>query len=328
MLSDNDLIRVQEVSQKMTRPVTLCVNLTGDQNIFETNLANIARQLQGVSLERIMIEEGGVSLFPGKPCLTLSNGEHSNINYMVFPEGPEFPPFLDAIGWLGGASNPPVFPDNDKIKNLATPRNILVFVAMGCPHCPETVKSVLTVANYSQQINVSVIDALNFPEISERYKIKSTPAIIINEGLTLVGDISVNDLARHLIVLDDDSSMTTILLSMIQSGRAEDAAVLLCERECPDAIVPIYLSKEFSRRMGALLVMEEALDRNPAILDPILDRLIDLLQSDDIGLRGDTASLLGRIGSKSAVSGLERATDDPDPDVREAAREALEKCRR
>ncbi len=65
MLSDNELIRVQDVSRNMKRPVTLYVNLTGNQDAFENNLANIARQLQGVSLDQIRIEEGERQLFPG-----------------------------------------------------------------------------------------------------------------------------------------------------------------------------------------------------------------------------------------------------------------------
>jgi len=141
--------------------------------------------------------------------------------------------------------------------------------------------------------------------------------------MTIVGGIKIDDLAEYLIGANDGASMSVILKSMIQSGRAEDAADLMCEKERADALLSIYTSNEFSQRMGALLVMEEALDRNPRVLDPILDQLIDLLQSDDVGLRGDTASILGRIGSSAAVPALKKAAEDPDPDVRDAVIEAL-----
>lgn len=324
MLSDNNLIRVQGVSQNMKRPVTLRVNLTGSENVFENNLANIARQLHGVSLDRIRIEEGGLSPFPGKPSLTLSNGDTSNINYMVFPEGPEFGPFLEVISWLGEADEPPPFSQRENILQLAFPSVIITFVATGCPHCPEAVRSVLTLALNNSAINASIIDALFFPDIAERYKVKSTPTTVINDGFTIVGVIKVGELAERLILLSDDCSITSILKSMIETGRAEDAADLLCEKERPDAILPIYMSNEFSQRMGALLVMEEALDRNPRVLDSVLDELILLMQSDDVGLRGDTASILGLIGSAIAIPALKKATGDPNPDVREAALEALE----
>ena len=324
MLSDNDLTRVQEVSQNMKRPVTLFVNLTGIQDVVENNFANIARQLQGVSLGRIRIEEGGVTPFPGKPAMILANGEYSNINYMVFPEGPEFGPFLDALAWMGAAAESPAFSKQKEIKGLRFPNNVFTFVATGCPHCPEAVRTVLIMACSNPQINVSIIDALLFPDISEKYKIKSTPAIIINDGMTIVGSIKPDDLPEYLIGVNDGVSLTVILKSMILSGRAEDAAGLVCEKGRPDALLPVYMSPEFSQRMGALLVMEEALDRNPRVLDSIIDKLIELLQSDDVGLRGDTASLLGRVGSRSAIPALKRVAEDPNADVRDAALEALE----
>jgi HEAT repeat protein len=119
-------------------------------------------------------------------------------------------------------------------------------------------------------------------------------------------------------------SLTADLDSMIQSGRAEDAAALLCASEKQRAILPLYVSKEFSRRIGALVALEEALAINPRILDPVLDDLIDLLSHEDVGLRGDTAELLGKIGNRAAIPALKRTLEDADPDVREAATEALE----
>jgi HEAT repeat protein len=99
---------------------------------------------------------------------------------------------------------------------------------------------------------------------------------------------------------------------------------LLCCENRPDAILPIYLSKEFSVRMGALVTMDEALEMDPRILDPLVDDLVLLLSQDEVALRGDTAELLGKIGNPSAIPALKKAAEDPDPDVREAVEEALE----
>jgi HEAT repeat protein len=60
----------------------------------------------------------------------------------------------------------------------------------------------------------------------------------------------------------------------------------------------------------------------------MVDDLILLLESDDTGLRGDTAELLGNIGVKKSGPYLERLKADPDEDVRDAAMEALDKLNR
>ena len=142
MLSENDLMRVQSITQSMKRTVRLKVCLTVNDNIFEIHLANIARQLAGVSLNRISIEESCESPIPGAPCLSVSSERPSNIHYMMLPEGPQLSPFLEAISWLGEASQMPTFPGWENIQTLPLPLSILTFVATGCPHCPEAVNIV------------------------------------------------------------------------------------------------------------------------------------------------------------------------------------------
>ena len=168
------------------------------------------------------------------------------------------------------------------------------------------------------------MDAVQFEDLAQRYKVKSTPTTIINDGLTLIGRLTAEELAEHLLRSVESSSLPSILESMIKAGRAEDAAELLCSGDRPEAILPIYLSKEFSVRMGALVALEEALRKNPRILDPIVDDLTALLFQEEVALRGDTAELLGKIGNPAAIPALRKAAEDLDPDVREAAEEALQ----
>ncbi len=57
--------------------------------------------------------------------------------------------------------------------------------------------------------------------------------------------------------------------------------------------------------------------------------LIKALNNDQAFVRVEAASTLGIIGpqAKEAIESLEKLADDPDPDVREAAAEAIEKIR-
>lgn len=323
VLTDQDLMSVQSACERFTKAVTIFVHAAGTDSPFERNLQNIARQVSGVSQERIRIEETSEPVFPGKPSLTLSDGETRNIHYLAVPEGREFGPFLDALSLLGGAGTDLGSAVCSSLERVTQPAHVLVLMADGCPHCPGAVRSALALAVGRRQITTTVVDVLWFRDMAEKYKVKSTPAIIVNEGLTLVGQVSTLDLAQKLVEAAS-GSLTPILGSMIDSGRAEEAAELLCRSNEPQTILPLYLSEEFSIRMGALVVMEDALQIDPGIFDPILDRLTDLLFADEAGLRGDTADLLGKIGNPDAIPALQKAAQDPDPDVREAALEALE----
>ena len=65
----------------------------------------------------------------------------------------------------------------------------------------------------------------------------------------------------------------------------------------------------------------------PHALDAAVPHLLPLLVSDEDNLRGDAASLIGRIGAPGAREALSRLLADANADVREAAAEALDRLR-
>jgi hypothetical protein len=324
VLSDQELMQVQAASEKVVRSVAVHVSTDGGSDAFGANLVNVGRQISGVTMNRIRIEFDEDAPFAGKPSLTLAAGGQKNIHYLAAPEGPEFAPFLDALLWLGRGKDIPDGHLYEPLRDLTDPVDVLVLIAAACPHCPHAVRAALALAVYRPSIRVTIADALQFPDMAERLKVKSTPTTIVNGGLTIVGQIDVAQLVDRIVSSGQTGTMTAVLRSMIESGRAEDAGTLLCRQDSPEAILPLYLSKEFSLRMGSLVAMEAALEENPRALDPIVSDLSGLLSHEEVGLRGDTAELLGKIGDPAAIPALTQAILDPDPDVREAALEALQ----
>ncbi|MBI5569956.1 MAG: HEAT repeat domain-containing protein [Desulfomonile tiedjei] len=323
MLSNAELEQIQAAAKKMSRPVYLQLNSGGTEDRFQANLLNTARQISGVSMNRIELADDLRPVFPEKPSITVASEGVGNIHYLAVPEGPEFGPFLDALMWVGGAKAPPIDPALPPLDELKVSTDALVLIAPVCPHCPRVVRQVLSLAVCQPLISAVVVDAVQFQDMADRFKVKATPTTIINEAFTLVGSIELPQLVGSVLESGATDSFTSILNSMIQSGRAEDAGVLLCKEDQPEAILPLYTSHEFSSRMGALVAMEEALAESPHSLDPIVPDLITLLTHEDIGLRGDTAELLGKIGNPVAIPALQNSLNDPDPDVREAVEEAL-----
>ena len=327
MLSEKELMQVQIASEKLARPVTIHVSANQALDNFGANLVNVGRQISGVTMNRILIQDDEDAPFPGKPSLTLSADDQKNIHYLAVPEGHEFGPFLDAVMWLGQGKEVPEGRLYEPLRNVTDPIDVLVLVASVCPHCPLAVRAVLGLAIYQPSIRVTIADALQFPDIVERFKVKSTPTTIVNGGLTIVGQINVLQLVESIVTQGQSTTLTEVLRSMIESGRAEDAGALLCKKDKPEAILPLYKAPEFSLRMGALLAMEEALEEDPRSLDAIVPDLCNLLVHEEVGLRGDTAELLGKIGNPSAIPALSQAILDTDSDVREAATEALERLK-
>lgn len=324
MLSDHELMRVQEVSSKLTRPVKLLLFGTGSQDPLERQIFDVARQVSGVSMNRIIMEETSEPVMIGKPSLTVTDGNVGRIHYMAMPEGSQLLPFLDLISWYGTGEMPVDLGVRTHLDKLGLPAGIMVLMSSSCPHCPQTVRSALVQAVLSDLVTVTIVDALMLSDLAQQFNCKSTPTTILNGEMTIVGSIGAEDLAKKLVDSSQEGSVTAVVESMVNSGRAEDAARLVCRRGQPLALVEVFRKKEFSTRIGALVAMESALDLNKEIFDPVLQELCDLLFTDDVGLKGDTAELLGKIGNSGAIPYLKKALIDDDEDVREAVEEALE----
>jgi hypothetical protein len=324
VLSDRDLMMVQDKLQEISAPVTMLIAGTGEETPFETNLLTVARQIAGVSPNAIIFDDSGEKVFPGKPVITLSSAGSGNIHYVAVPEGPELAPFLDAIRWLGSGQGLPESKSLELLDGKTDPSNILVLIAGACPNCPDVVRRALTVAARQPLIRVTILDVIQNEDIGKRFKVKSTPTVIIDDAATHVGTLTLEKLISYLLHSGVDEELSGILESMINAGRAQDAADLLCRKKQPQALLPLYATPDFTARMGALLVFDESLEKDPRIFDPIVGQLIDLLSHENAGLRGDTAELLGRIGASETIPALRKAIEDPDPDVCEAAREALQ----
>ncbi len=324
MLNDRDLMAVQRTCEGMTDSVTIFAHGPVAEDDFERNLMAVATQISGVSSNRIAVEDAPEPVIPGKPSLTLSAGDNGNIHYLATPEQTELAPFLEAVGRLGNSGDQSDPKGLEAIRDLKQPVRLMVLMAMACPHCPAVIRSALRLAVGRPQITLTIVDAMQFTDLAAQYKVKSTPTTIINEGHTVVGQVSLEDLAGLVARVEAPETLTDTLKSMIEAGRVEDAAARMCELKAPEALLPLYKSPDFSMRMGVLVVLEEALEIDPRSLDSMVDELTKLLFTDDVALKGDTSELLGNIGSPAAIPALKKIENDPDEDVREAVAEALE----
>jgi len=328
LLSDTQLKRVQEMTVELTVPVKMVIHGQDSGSYFENNLTNISRQINGVSLNQIQLEQTDEVPGPFMPYLALVKDNKECVFYHATPEGSQFEPFLDLVGWLG-RSGKCVWgsPRDPETTTGVYESELVLFIASGCPHCPAMVRACWMILRGHPDMRLRIVDALYFTEWAARYRVKSTPTVVVDEGLTLVGNLSFEELNSKIQSARSPGFATQVLESMTNAGRAEEAGRWMCKHRAAKAILPLYRSPVFSQRMGALVVLEEALEHDPRILDDIVDDLIILLSEEDDGLRGDTAELLGNVGDSRAINALERLLRDPNDDVRDAAQEALQKLR-
>ena len=323
--------------QHASEPVSLGLHLHGDGGEFQDRLLAVAHQVQEVADGAIGVEErsatgstdgeaetssSGSIQPPASPALTLRVGDRDAIHYLALPEGPEEAPFLEALTALAGSADLGELPD--QLAPLEESVEILVFVASGCPNCPHGVRAANALAAASPNITVSVVDGFLFGELASRYQVTSVPTTVVNRGLTLIGVKTRGELAQHILGLRGPEADKAVFTSLVESGRHIDAASHLLEGRSLETFAEMWSRSALESRIGLTIVAEEALDEDPAALNDLVLLLLPSLQAEDPSKQGDTADLLGAIGHSSAREALEALVDDANPDVAEAASDALE----
>jgi len=324
MSSEADLQRIQRELEGATAPVELIFHPAEQDSPFATRLFESAERIAAAAGGAVVVRREDDTDLLARPALTVSSGGRRNLRYLAVPEGLEAPPFVDAL--VGMARGRPQLPGTwaGDLEGLSAPAELLVFVASTCPHCPQAARHAGQIAVASEHVSTFVVDVQQYPDLAQRFRAQSVPLTVLDRGLCFTGVVPVSDLVRSLLSRGTEEHEARVLGSLIEHGRLDEAAARIRSSTGAKPFVPLWRNSTTGPRMGLMLVASDVLDADPRALDRIVPDLVEVLGSDDLALRGDTADLLGQIGHASAIEGLRALLDDSNPDVVEIAEEALE----
>jgi len=116
-----------------------------------------------------------------------SAGKDYGIRFYGIPSGYEFSSLLEGILLLGtgvhGFSNELV----KEIKEIKEPVHLQVFVTPTCPYCPQAVITAHKLSYLNENIKADMIEATEFPHLSNKYNVRGVPRTVINEDDFLEG---------------------------------------------------------------------------------------------------------------------------------------------
>jgi hypothetical protein len=287
-------------------------------------LARAARRIEAASDGALAVERGGAAGLAGLPCLTIAHRGLGKIHYQAVPDGPEAPPFVEAV--LGPTEDVESTGESwvERLSALERPAELLVFVGASCPHCPGAARSANRIALATPLVTVSIVDVQANAELAQRFGVRAVPLTLLDGGLALTGVIQPAELADKILSREDDGHGDEVLLSLVEQGRFDEVARQLRTARGAARFASIWKDSGTSLRIGLMMAVEETLEADRAALDGLVADLLPLLRAEDAVLRGDTADLLGRIGHRDATDALKALLQDRNPDVAEIASEALE----
>jgi hypothetical protein len=294
--------------------VELTVRTTDPPSELGRGLLSVAHRVERASPRAVTLRRER-----GEPeSLEVGAAGAWSVRYRAVPEGAEAPPFSLLLSLAAGTVDPA------RAVDVEGPVPIVVFIAEGCPHCPGAVKEAVRLAACCPAVELSVVDAQRFAGEAGSHGVSSVPATVIGGELVLTGVVSFEELVTSVLDMGSEAHGARLLASMLETGRMEDAVEMLRRPAGSVSFARLWSRSTMSDRLGLMMLVEEAREVGVGLGEHLLWRH---LQAAEPALRGDTADVLGKVGTMRSVAALEACLDDPNEDVAEVAAEAIEEIR-
>lgn len=117
------------------------------------------------------------------PALVLldENERDYGIRFFGIPSGYEFSTLIEDIIMLSTGETSLGKKTLEALKGLAKPVHLQVFVTPTCPYCPAAVRFAHMAAFVSDQVRGDMVEAQEFPDLSQRFSVYGVPKTIIND---------------------------------------------------------------------------------------------------------------------------------------------------
>ena len=152
----------------------------------------LARTLVEAAPDKLQLTVIDVGEQPGEvdavPALTVGRpGEESRITFQGLPSGYEFATVVDAIERASGPGNELSPGMVEQLAKLASNVEVMVFVTPTCPYCPGAASMANRMARASAKVRSVVVEANEYPELSDRFQVQGVPRTVVNRSGSFVG---------------------------------------------------------------------------------------------------------------------------------------------
>ena len=125
------------------------------------------------------------------PAMAIVKGGDEPQDYGIrlygIPSGYEFSTLLEDILMVSSGDSGLSDQTKAELAELTTPLHLQVFVTPTCPYCPRAVRLAHMMAMESHLVTGDMVEAIEFPHLSNKYNVMGVPRTVINEHAYLEG---------------------------------------------------------------------------------------------------------------------------------------------
>lgn len=207
----------------------------------------------------------------------------------------------------------------------AAPPDALLLLTSSCPHCPAVLQALGELVKQGVIGRLEAVNIEHRPEVAADFGVRSVPWIRIGE-FQFEGLHSLAELRQWAERAGTTTGLGEYFHELLKSGKLDQVS-RHAARGGPALAALLQLlgdpDTELTARIGVNAVIE-GLEHEPVLAEAIAP-LSDMARHADAHIRGDAAHLLSFTHQPAARPLLKALLADDNADVRDIAREGLER---
>lgn len=201
LLSARDRSYLQNLFAKVPKKVRVLVFVDGEQGRCQYcgQTAELIQEVASLS-DRVAYEVVDIRQHPERaqsydvdkvPALVLlrEDGTDTRVRYFGIPAGYEFGSLIEDLVDVSHERTRLSESTREKLSRITQPVHIQVFVTPTCPYCPKAVRLAHQFAMESPFVRADMVEALEFPELADRYGVYGVPKTVINDREEVEGAV-------------------------------------------------------------------------------------------------------------------------------------------
>jgi len=262
---------------------------------------------------------------PGDPGEIPAIQVHNGLRYQAIPAGTEVGPFIEALQLEDTGTAPLEGSAAVQLAKIDLPTHLVIYVSPRCKFCPGTVRQLLPLLTSCPNIRLTVVDVMHFPELAEKNNIQSVPTLILEDQFRWTGTIQLNEIIEMMVNRDPSFLGPASLEMMLKEGKAGQLAEMMLDKtEIFPAFYELLIHTKWPVRLGAMVVMEDIIEKNPDLAVQAIKPLWRRFDEVDNRVKGDLVYILGQMAPMETMPLLESILEgDYEAEVKEAVREAI-----
>ncbi len=196
MLREEDQNHLRrEFSGKLVNPVKIvfftqkleCMYCQPTEEIL-TEIASLSDKLilekHDLLEDKSLVDQYGIDKIPG---IALIGDRDYGVRFFGVPSGFEFTSLIEDIIDVSRGTTGLTLDSREKLKKIAKPVKIQVFITPTCPYCPAAVRMAHQAAIESDMVTAHMVESAEFPHLVQKYGVMGVPKVIINETIQFEG---------------------------------------------------------------------------------------------------------------------------------------------